>query len=243
VRDYNSVSILLPTKGRQQVLLNSLLSLSETQGARDLLEIIIVADDDPESFEIASDFHFQYRFKSYRVFLSPERLYPVNAFILAYSLCASRYFASMNDENTYKSDWLLKALDRFDKEFPDKIGVLSLYDIRKSGLMLTTQDFVRYNENEWWNKEYKLYYADDEFTMRAILLGRYAFQKNNGVFHDIEITKRISAIPWEEKIAIKKVDRGLFYKRSESNFGLPVEKIYKWEGLREINLSLKGEIK
>lgn len=239
----NSVTVLLPTKGRYKVLSDSLYSLSETEGVKDLLNVIIHADQDRESFSIAEKFPDKQKFRSYQVYYSAKRCYPVKAFISLYNMCISRYFCFMNDENSYEPNWLIKALDIFNLRFPDGVGLLSLFKKKKAGLCLTTQEFVRYNENEIYNPAYTLYYSDDELTTRAILLGRYAWLENNGVFHDERITKAVSAIPWEEKIKLKKLDRGIFYKRSENNFGLPKSKIYKWEGYREVSLPLKGEVK
>ena len=238
----DSVSVLLPTRGRYKVLADSLYSLSETEKAKDLLDVVILSDQDPESYAVANNFSEKQTFRSYKVIYSTKRLYPVRAFIYLYEICFSRYFCFMNDENIYEPDWLVRALDRFNTEFPDKVGLLSLFKKKKAGLNLTTQDFVDYNENEIYNPAYTLYYSDDELSMRAILLGRYIWQEHSGVFHDEKITKAVSAIPWDEKIALKKVDRGIFYKRTENNFGLPEEKIYKWEGFREVNLPLKGKI-
>ena len=238
----DSVGLLLPTKARYEALSDSLYSLSKTIRAEDLLDVIILADQDRESFRIADNFERKNKFRSYKVIYSATRLYPVNAFISLYESCISRYFCFMNDENSYESNWLTRALKRFDSEFPDKVGLLSLFKKKKAGLCLTTQDFVRYNENEIYNPLYTLYYSDDELTSRAILLGRYAWQENSGVFHDEEITKAVSAISWDDKIALKRKDRGIFYKRTETNFDLPPEKIYPWPGFQEVNLPLRGEI-
>ena len=235
----NSVTVLLPTKGRYKALLDSLYSLSETYEARNLLRVIVLADQDQESFEIARDFKNRGKFSSYRVILSQVRLYPVRAFVALYNICSSNLFSFMNDENSYEPDWLINALTAFREKFPDNIGLLSLFKKKKAGLCLCSKDFARYNENEIYNPEYTLYYSDDELTMRAILLGRYAWKENSGVFHDEEITKSVSAIPWEEKIRLKKIDRSIFYKRTENNFGLSDDKIYKWEGFREVNFPLK----
>jgi len=238
----DSVSVLLPTKARYKALLDSLNSLSETEGAKEILNVIVLADQDSESYEIANGFLRKDAFRSYKVIYSAKRLYPVRAFIALLEICTSKYFCFMNDENIYESDWLSKALIRFKIEFPDGVGLLSLFKKKKAGLNLSTQDFVRYNGGEMYNPVYTLYYSDDELTMRAILLGRYAWLEDNGVFHDEEITKAVSAISWEDKIALKKVDRGIFYKRTENNFGLSDESIYPWEGFREVSLPLKGKV-
>ena len=234
-----SVGLLLPTKGRYGILQDSLDSLVETIGAKKLLDVIIVVDQDLKSYVIANDFNKKESFRSYTVYYSHKRLYPVNGFIAAYNICTSRYFTFMNDENIYQPEWLLNAMTVFDDKFPDKIGLLSLFKKKKAGLGMTTQDFVNYN-GEFYNPAYKLYYSDDELTIRAILLGRYAWSEQSGVFHDSSITKAVSAITWDDKIKMKKIDRGIFYKRSENNFGLKKDEIYPWEGFREINLPLKG---
>ena len=236
-----SVGILIPTRARHVPLLDSLLSLSKCDGAKELMDVVVLSDQDTESFAIASEFSERQNFRTYRAMISQERLLPVRAFVHLYNTCPSKYFCFMNDENIYEKDWLIRALDRFKREFPDDIGLLSLFKKKKAGLCLTTKDFVKYNEGEIYYPGYKLYYSDDELTMRAILLGRYAWQENSGVFHDNEITVNVPTIPWEEKIRLKKIDRGLFYKRAEHNFGLPEDKIYKWTGFREINLPIRRE--
>jgi len=239
MNNIDSVTILLPTRARYVPLLNSLFSLSECEGAKDLMNVLVLADQDTESFAIAKEFSEKQKFRTYNAILSRKRLYPVNAFIKLYSMCSSRYFCFMNDENVYEKDWLIRAFDRFKREFPDNIGLLSLFKKKKAGLCLTTKDFAWYNEGEIYHPGYKLYYSDDELTARAILLGRYAWQEKSGVFHDEHITLTVPTIPWEDKISLKRVDRGLFYKRSETNFDLPESKIYKWKGFREVNFELK----
>jgi len=234
---YGTVGVLLPTRGRYGALRDTLISLSNTQRA-DLLDVIIVVDNDLLSYKIAQNFYGTNLFAKYTVYLSEKRLYPVSAFIKALNLCSSNIFTWMNDENTYDPIWLINALIRFRQEFPDGIGVLSLYKKKKAGLGMSSMDFVEFNNGEWFHDGYKVYYPDDELTCRAILLGRYAFLFDSGVYHDIEITKAIPVIPAEEKLKQKKIDRGLFYKRSEINFGLDPKRIYEWKGFREVNFPL-----
>jgi hypothetical protein len=235
----DSVTVLLPTKGRYKVLLDSLYSLSESYEAKNIMNVLILSDQDQESYQIAEGFQDKQKFRSYKVMYSPVRLYPVKAFIQLAEVCTSKYFAFMNDENSYEKDWLVKALARFKNEFPDEVGLLSLYKKKKAGLCLTSKAFVSYNGGEIYNPAYTLYYSDDEMTMRAIMHGRYIWEEYSGVFHDLEITKAVSAIPWEEKLRLKKIDRSIFYRRAETNFDLSPEKIYPWEGFREINMPLK----
>lgn len=227
------VGLLLPTRGRYEALIKSLISLSHTEKA-EFLDVVIVADDDITSYSIASGFDAEI-FGRYTVYLSEERLYPVSAFRKALDLCNSNIFTWMNDENSYNPSWLINSLSRFLQEFPDKIGVLSLYKKKKAGLGMSSMDFVHFNDGEWFHEGYKVYYPDDELTCRSILLGRYAFLFDSGVFHDIEVTKAIPVIPTEEKLRYKKADRGLFYERCDRNFGLDPKRIYEWKGFREIN--------
>ena len=233
------VTVLLPTKGRYVALQDSLYSLSETYEAKKMLNVIVLSDQDTESYEIAKYFKDQNKFRMFSVHLSVERLYPVKAFILLYNLCKTEYFCFMNDENSYEKDWLINALKDFQVSFEDNIGLMSLYKKKKAGLCLCSKSFVKYNENEIYNPAYTLYYSDDELTMRAIMLGRYIWKEDSGVFHDEIITKSVSAIPWEEKIKLKKIDRSIFYNRTENNFGLPENKAYLWEGFQEVNKPLK----
>lgn len=235
----DSVDLLLPTRGRLDALLHSLNSLAETKGA-DRLIPIIVCDDDIDSHLTASSFDKQHRFKDYKVVLSPTRLYPVGGFNQAFAESESEIFVWMNDENSYKPDWLDKALGRFFESFPDLIGVLSLYKHKKAGLGMSSKSFVEVNNGEWFHPEYTVYYPDDELTCRAILLGRYDYLPDSGVSHDIEITKEIPIIPPDEKIRWKKIDRSIFYNRSETNFGLTDDRIYTWTGFRTVNFPLRG---
>jgi len=236
------IGVLLPTKGRKIVLPRTLNSLAKTHGAGNI-ELVVLCDDDMESALVAKDWKRKNGqvFGLMNIFNSDDRLFPVPAFVKASQLCMSEIFCSMNDENVYEEWWLERVLQCFADNFPDKIGVLSLFKLKKAGLMMTSKSFVNFNGGEWFHPGYKLYYADDELTCRSILLGRYAFlsPKDNGVFHDSEITKKISAISWDDKIDMKRVDRGLFYKRSEFNFGLDSKRLYPWEGFREINEPIK----
>jgi len=234
----NSVGVLLPTRGRYQALENSLISLSESYFS-ELLEVIIITDNDKKSYEVAKKTCLKFPFGQIYIIPSNKRLYPVRAFNKALKSCFSDIFFWTNDEVTYERDWLQKALKKFLEEFPDLVGVLSLYKKKKAGLGMSSKRFVEVNDGEWFCDGYKLYYPDDELTCRAILLGRYAFSSNSGVFHDIEITKTIPVITPEEKLKQKRIDRGLFYKRSENNFGLDPKRLYEWKGFREINLPLK----
>lgn len=236
--DNGTVGILLPTRGRYKSLLETLTSLSNTHRA-DILDVVIVVDNDPISYAIAKNFYNSGIFSRYTVYFSEKRLYPVSAFIKALGLCSSDIFTWMNDENFYRPSWLIDSLSRFLQEFPDKIGVLSLYKKKKAGLGMSSMDFIHFNNGEWFHEGYKVYYPDDELTCRAILLGKYAFSPDSGVFHDIEVTKAIPIIPAEEKLRQKKIDRGLFYERSGNNFGLAPERLYPWKGFREINKEAK----
>lgn len=232
-----TVGLLLPTRGRYEALQRTLESLSRTINAS-RLEVIIVADQDEKSYRVAADFDKSHRFGFYLVYIAKDRLFPVKAFIEAFNLCRSETFCWMNDENIYEDTWLINAYAAFKGIFPDNIGVLSLYKMKKAGLGMTSKDFVRYN-GSWFFPGYTLYYPDDELTCRAVLLGRYAFIKDNGIFHDSEITEGIPIIPAEEKLRMKKVDRGVFYRRTETNFDLDPGIIHSWKGFRNINEPLK----
>jgi glycosyltransferase involved in cell wall biosynthesis len=238
------VSVLLPTKGRYKALSDSITSLSNTTYAKELIDLIVVTDDDSESVRIVHGLfaHIGHMFHNVMLIESEERLYPIKAFNKALDHINTDYFCWMNDENSYEPNWLVRNLEQFKIYFPDKIGLMSLYKKKKAGLGLTTKQFVDYNYGEWFPECYKLYYADDELTARAILLGRYAWSEQSGVFHDEVITKAVSAISWEDKIKMKKIDRGIFYQRSETNFGLVDDEIYPWEGFCQVNFPLKRRV-
>ena len=198
-----------------------------------------MADDDREIYRVCDTFPFKSNFADFKLHLS-ERLMPVRAFNRALDMCESFMFTWMNDENLYQKMWLANALRRFMDEFPDGVGVLSLYKKKKAGLGMSSRAFVAYNEGDWFYPGYTVYYPDDELTCRAILLGRYAFSPDSGVFHDIQVTTEIPVIPAEEKMAWKKKDRSIFYQRTEVDFNLPPEKIHKWTGFKEINVPIKN---
>jgi GT2 family glycosyltransferase len=233
------IGVILPTRGRYKALFETLSSLNKTEYS-DNIELIVVADNDSISYNIAVDFKQRLSmFGKMKVILSEERLYAVKAFDVGFNHLESDIFCWMNDENTYRNNWLEKAYYCFYNKFPDDIGVLSLYKINKAGLGMTSKKFVEHNNGEWFHSGYVTYYPDDELACRAILLGRYHFIPDSGVFHNIKITEEIPIIPIKEKQRQKKVDRSLFYKRSENNFGLNPEKLYPWHGFRNINEALK----
>ena len=108
------------------------------------------------------------------------------------------------------------------------------YKKKKAGLGLSTKLFVRYNLNDWFYPGYTFYYPDDELTCIALLLGRYAWLEDSGVFHDIQKTEELPTAPSEDRLAFKLKDRGTFYKRTETDFGLREHRrVYDWEGYKE----------
>lgn len=234
-----SISILLPTRGRKELLIRSLHSLALCDRAG-LMNVIIACDDDVDSMEEAMNFSLRNNFNEFTVLITEHRAYSVKAFIAAYNKVKTDLFFWTNDECLYKGDWLFNAVTEFEKQFPDDIGVLSLWKKNKAGLGITSKKFVEYNNNEWFWNGYQLYYSDDELACRAILLGRYKFLPNNGITHDLEDTIKHPIIPLDERTRVKKTDRQLFYNRTEINFGISPSKMYKWEGFRDINLELKG---
>lgn len=235
-----SVSVLLPTRGRYSPVLASLSSLSKTINAGDL-EVIIVADNDDISYEIANQFKSQSVFRKYKVISSNERLYSVGVFNLALQNCDSNLFVWTNDEISYENFWLNKVLKKFIETFPDKIGVLAIGGkLNKANFGMTSKRFISINKGEWFWNGYKTSFCDDELACRAILLGRYVMLRDSGFINNPKITdKYLLYNNYEEKIAFKKVDRAKFYERTAVNFGFKSEEIYEWKGFREINEPLK----
>jgi len=228
-----SVGILIPTI-RKESMLTSLISLSNSSFSS-IMELIIVVDNDKEEYDyLAKSFllnsNLNKNFLSVKMIFSSKRLYSVAAFNEAYKNCESYFFCWMNDENTYEHSWLIKSLNNFSKTFSDGVGVLTLCGKKKkSSLGLSTKDFVRYNKGEWFYPGYKMNYCDDELACRAMLLGRYSYLGDSGVHHNSKITEAFTGYNSdEEKIGFKKADRSVFYKRSETNFDLPVNRIYPW---------------
>ena len=237
----DSVSVFLPTRGRYVSFEDSLYSISKTKEADSLLDLIILADQDTKSFQIAQDFSEKHKFHSYKVIYSAKRLYPVKAFVSLYEICSSMFFFWTTNRVKYKEDWLVDALSFFKEHFPDKVGVLAMGGKRnKANIGMSSQEFVRYNEGSWFSSFYRMNYCDDELACRAILLGRYFFMKNSLV--SFEDTEDLLYPSEDKKVAFKKVDRSLFYERTSFNFNLPVEKMHSWKGFRNINLPLKGDL-
>ena len=234
----DSVGLLLPTRSRYVALQESLYSLSETEEAKELLDVFILADQDRESYDIANDFIHKQKFRSYKVIYSSRRLYPVKGFISLYNICLSEYFFWTTNRITYRKDWLVKALTHFNATFPDKIGVFAMGGkLNKANVGMSSKKFVEYNENSWFSPVYKMNFCDDELACRAVLLGRYSFLKEPLL--TMNDSEELLYSSKEEKEGLKKVDRSVFYRRSENNFDLPMEKTWPWKGFREINLPIE----
>jgi len=235
------VSVLLPTRGRYVALQDSLYSLSNTIGS-ELINLLILVDNERESYEIAKNFDKRRVFNTYNVLYSERRLYSVKAFCSLFEKCNTDLFVWVSNTIKYRPDWLLKSLNFFKRVFPDSVGVLSLGGkMNKANFGMSSKKFVEYNEGEWFSDKYKINFCDDELTCRAILLGRYFCLENSGVVMDPSIIKRelLFGSP-EEKRVMKVNDRTVFYDRSEHNFYLPKNKIYEWKGFRNIFMELKG---
>ena len=238
------IGILLPTRGRYIPLRVCLDSLSKVNNASDL-EVIIVCDNDEISFNLANGFNGNYFFREYKTILTQYRMYSVGAFNKALENCSSEVFLWTADKVTYNNDAIANVYKTFIKRFPDKIGVLGVGGrFVRANFGMTSKKFIKYNEGDWFWNGYVMNYPDDELTCRAVLLGRYSYMRCSGLhIENAVVEKFLLYESLEEKIKFKKIDRGKFFKRTENNFGLNPRKIYKWEGLREANFPLKGEMK
>ena len=239
------VSVLLPTRGRYKALGESLISLAETTDAKKLIDLIIVADNDPRAAGLVNNFFALNGYKFHNVMLieSRERLYSVKAFNWAFDHIHTEYFCWVTNTLKYESDWLINALHLFRTTFLEDVGVLSLGKKNKANYGISSKAFVHYNRGEWFSLKYKMNFCDDELAARAILLGRYKHLPNSGLISNSErVNADLLYKDQKEKTAFKKIDRGLFYKRSENNFGLPEGRIYPWEGFRDVNFMLKEEM-
>ena len=238
------IGILLPTRGRYVPLRVCLDSLAESDNASDL-EVVVVCDEDETSYNLAKDFNGQQFFGRYGIFLTDHRVYSVAAFNVALKCCFSEIFLWTADKVTYDQDTIVNIYKRFVKVFPDKIGVLAVGGRSvRANFGMSSKKFIEYNDGCWFWDGYVMNYCDDELSHRAVLLGRYRHMKNSGLcVHNSVVEKFLLYENEEEKIKMKKIDRGKFYKRTKNNFGLNPEKIHEWNGFREINFSLKGEIK
>ena len=236
------IGILLPTRGRYVPLRVCLDSLAESDNASDL-EVIVVCDGDKTSFFLAKDFNGKHSFGEYRVILIEKRVYSVAAFNKALEKCSSEVFLWTADKVTYDKDAIANIYKRFVKVFPDKIGVLAVGGrFVRANFGMSSKKFIEYNGDWFWDG-YVINFCDDELTHRAVLLGRYNYMKRSGLYvHENVVEKFLLYNSVEEKIRMKKTDRGKFYKRTSNSFGLDLRKIYEWNGFREKNLPLKRSI-
>jgi len=234
------IGILLPTRGRYVPLRVCLDSLSRVDNANDL-EVIVVCDDDQTSYNLANDFSGQFFFGEYKVFLTQKRYYSVSAFNKALENCSSRVFLWTADKVTYDKNAISNIYKRFMKTFPDKIGVLAVGGRSvRANFGMSSKEFIEYNGGDWFWDGYVINYCDDELTHRSVLLGRYNYMKNSGLHVENSVVEKFLLFKSiEEKLRLKKIDRGKFYKRTENNFGLDPKKIYEWKGFREVNEELK----
>lgn len=238
------IGVLLPTRGRYVPLRVCLDSLAKVDNASDL-EVIVVCDDDETSFNLANDFNGRNFFGKYKVVFIQGRIYSVGAFNKALENCSSEIFIWTADKVTYDKDSVINIYKIFMKRFPDKIGVLGAGGrFVRANFGMTSKKFIEYNEGDWFWNGYVMNYPDDELTCRAVLLGRYSYMRCSGLrVENAVVEKFLLYESLEEKIKFKKIDRGKFFKRTGNNFGLDEKKIYEWDGFREKNLPLKGEIR
>jgi len=233
------IGILLPTRGRYVPLRACLDSLARSENAGDL-EVIIVCDDDQTSYNLANNFNGKFFFGEYKVFLTQKRCYSVTAFNKALENCFSRVFLWTADKVTYDKDAISNIYRKFIETFPDEVGVLAVGGkINKANFGMTSKKFIEYNGDWFWDG-YLINFCDDELGARAVLLGRYSYMKNSGLHVENSVVEKFLLFKnIEEKLRLKKIDRGKFYKRTENNFGLDPKKIYEWKGFGEINKELK----
>ena len=81
------ISILLPAKGRYAAFARCIDSLAATQMAEELIELVIVIDDDPQSIKVTHDCLKGRKFKEVYIHNSKTRMYSVRAFNLAWGCC------------------------------------------------------------------------------------------------------------------------------------------------------------
>lgn len=236
----DKIGILLPTRGRHSFLLKTLNSLASSS-ISDMLEVIVVCDNDPETFNSIKEFPKREKLYKFTQVLTGKRMYSVRAFNIALSYCDSDLFIWLADRTTVDYHFVYRVANFFLAFFTDEIGVMSFGGKRnKANFGITTKKFIEYNENEFFSEEYLMNYCDDELACRAVLLGRYAHHIDKGFYIDKSIAENFHLFEnLEEKLKLKKIDRGIFYKRTEKNFYLPSEKIYDWQGFRDISLPLK----
>ena len=241
----DTVAVLLPVRGRHDFLPITLQSLFNSNNV-ERMELIIVVDHDYKALKIVERFIMDHESKANEVsiFHSAERVFSVRAFNIALSLAMSDKFIWVTNTLEYhQPDWFSRAVGAFTVAFSDDIGVLSLGKKNKANYGMSSRAFIEYNEGDWFHSGYKINFCDDELACRAILLGRYMCLDASGIIpHPHVVSSDLLYESYQEKIRLKKIDRGLFYQRSETHFGLPEDKIYKWEGFNNIILPLKGRL-
>lgn len=236
-----SVGVLLPVRGRHWFLPRTLLGLRNSYGV-EKMELVIVVDNDVKAFQMCNEIlREDSKFQKVTILYSKERIYSVAAFNLAFDNCESSNFIWVSNSLSYDSNWFISVVNHFNLVFSDNMGVLAIGGkVNKANFGMTSKKFIEHNEDEWFNSGYKINFCDDELACRAILLGRYEILFNSGIIINKDvINEDLLHDSFEEKLRMKKIDRGLFYKRSEINFGLDPKKLYSWKGFRRINEKIK----
>jgi len=233
------VSVLIPLRGRHLNLECLFDELAATLNS-EYMTLMLFVDHDDKINDMVEQLIREYghRFHLVESYYnsSRERYYSVKGFNYLFERTRTPRFIWLTNTVSLKYDWLNNVVAKFEKEFPDEVGVLSFGGkINKANIGMSSMHFTVYN-GDWFHGGYVMNYCDDELACRAILLGRYAFLQNSGAIINPGIIKDdLLYDSQEEKTRMKKIDRSLFYKRSATNFGLPKNKTHLWTGFREIN--------
>ena len=219
-----SIGILIPSRKRVEILKACVSSLNTTK-MHEQLEVIIVSDNDQETYEKARKFLFS-GFEKYKVFMSPERLYSVGAFNYALSKCESELFFWIGDDAIFPDDkWIEYTVNMYSEAFPDGIGLLALSE-GGPGQGLSSKSYLEYSGSSIYHSGYKVHYADTEAGLKARMLDKYiSVVKPYEVGHVKALPETHPAMDPTTRYLFIQTDKRLFGERKEFNFFLSSEKI------------------
>ncbi|HOL46607.1 MAG TPA: glycosyltransferase family A protein [bacterium] len=212
------VSIIITTKNRFDSFSKYLEKIISTTGSN---PILIACDDDKTSFEKLKEKFGHFEFV--KIYNSPYQMENVSLRNWLYKKVETEKFVYMDDDmEPGNNEWLIIALDYFNKLFPDNIGLVSFCDGIQNGKLapagLTTKTFINRACNGYlYNPQYVHYFCDTEITVRAQIINRYAYCADAILLHrHATVTGNYDFIYNQSKV---------FWKQDEMVFNDFMEKV------------------
>lgn len=178
------VSLIITTRNRFESFSKYLEKIIETT----LNNPVIIACDDDK----ISEQKFKKKFghlKFVQIYNSPYQMENVSLRNWAYTKIVTEKFVYMDDDmEPGNNEWLINAINFFNANFADNIGLVAFKDGIQNGEMapagLTTRKFIKYFCNRTlYNPQYVHYFCDTELSLRAKNIKRYAYCENAILLH------------------------------------------------------------